>query len=63
MHIDFFQDNSIVVWFSNRPAGSVETFGGQSAISYEVQCDDLPDAGAVRTVANNLNAMYVYIEY
>ena len=47
------------MWFSNRPAGSVETFGGQSAISYEVQCDDLPDAGAVRTVANNLNAVYV----
>ena len=50
-----FQDNTIVVWFSNR-AGSVDTFAGTSAISYEVQCNDLPSGGVDRTAVNNLAA-------
>ena len=51
----YFQDNAIVVWFSNR-AGSVDTFAGTSAISYEVQCNDLPSGGVDRTAVNNLAA-------
>ena len=51
----YFQDNTIVVWFSNR-AGSVDTFAGTSAISYEVQCNDLPSGGVDRTAVNNLAA-------
>ena len=51
----FYQDNTIVVWFSNR-AGSVDTFAGTSAISYEVQCNDLPSGGVDRTAVNNLAA-------
>ena len=53
--IVFYQDNTIVVWFSNR-AGSVDTFAGTSAISYEVQCNDLPSGGVDRTAVNNLAA-------
>ena len=44
-----------MVWFSNR-AGSVDTFAGTSAISYEVQCNDLPSDGIDRTAVNNLAA-------
>ena len=51
----YSQDNTIVVWFSNR-AGSVETFAGTSAISYEIQCNELPISGIARTVANWLSA-------
>ena len=51
----YFQDNAIVVWFSNR-AGSVDTFAGTSAISFEVQCNDLPSGGVDRTAVNNLAA-------
>ena len=51
----YLQDNAIVVWFSNR-AGSVDTFAGTSAISYEVQCNDLPSGGVDRTAVNNLAA-------
>ena len=49
-----------MVWFSNR-AGSVDTFAGTSAISYEVQCNDLPSGGVDRTAVNNLAAKYVSI--
>ena len=55
LNIFLFQDNAIVVWFSNR-AGSVDTFAGTSAISYEVQCNDLPSGGVDRTAVNNLAA-------
>ena len=55
LKILYFQDNAIVVWFSNR-AGSVDTFAGTSAISYEVQCNDLPSGGVDRTAVNNLAA-------
>ena len=49
-----------MVWFSNR-AGSVDTFAGTSAISYEVQCNDLPSGGVDRTAVNNLAAKYVTV--
>ena len=55
MRLNLFQDNTIVVWFSNR-SGSLDTFAGTSAISYEIQCNELPVPGIARTVANWLSA-------
>lgn len=49
------QDDTIVAFFSNR-SGSVDTFGSNDYISYEIQCNDLPDSGVERTVSNLLGA-------
>lgn len=50
-----FQDKEVVVFFSHR-SGSVETFGSNDYISYEIECSDLPFAGVDRTVSDLLGA-------
>ena len=49
------QDNTIVAFFSQR-SGSVETFGSNDYISYEIECSDIADSGVDRTVSNLLGA-------
>ena len=51
----YLQDNTIVAFFSQR-SGSVETFGSNDYISYEIECADIPDSGVDRTVSNLLGA-------
>ena len=51
----YFQDNTIVAFFSQR-SGSVETFGSNDYISYEIECADIADSGVDRTVSNLLGA-------
>ena len=51
----FLQDNTIVVFFSNRN-GSVDTFGSSDFRSFEIECRDIADSGIERTVSNLLGA-------
>ena len=51
----YLQDNTIVAFFSQR-SGSVETFGSNDYISYEIECSDIADSGVDRTVSNLLGA-------
>ena len=51
----YFQDNTIVAFFSQR-SGSVETFGSNDFISYEIECSGIADSGIERTVSNLLGA-------
>ena len=44
-----------MTFFSQR-SGSVETFGSNDYISYEIECSDIADSGIDRTVSNLLGA-------
>ena len=48
-----FQDNPIVAFFSNR-TGSVDTFGTNDYLSFEIECSQIADSGVSRDITDLL---------